>query len=334
MRQTLDGYLADQRARGAIPARLAEALAATAGACAQISRIVALGGIADGLGSAGLQNVQQEEQKKLDLITNDILLRTFAHSAAVAGVASEEMETIEPSSVPAEAGAYLVLFDPLDGSSNIDVNVSVGTIFSVLPAPVAGRAPTEADFLQAGRNQAAAGYAVYGPQSMLVLTVRTGVVGFTLNPDDGAWLLTHADIRIPHETQEFAVNMSNMRHWASPVRRYIEACLAGKSGHRAKDFNMRWVASMVADVHRVLMRGGVFLYPWDSREPGRAGKLRLMYEANPMALLVEQAGGKATDARQPILDVAPASLHQRVAVVLGSAEEVDEVLAHHELEVE
>ena len=329
MWQTLDGFLAGQQDRGAIPAGVATVLTQIAGACTRISKIVAMGAIADGLGSAGRENVQQEEQKKLDLITNDVLLQTFAHSPIVAGVASEEMETIELSSVPAEATAYLLLFDPLDGSSNIDVNVSVGTIFSVLPSPAAGREVTEADFLQPGSNQVAAGYAVYGPQSTLVLTVKTGVAGFTLNPDDGLWLLTHESIRIPHEAREFAVNMSNMRHWASPIRRYIEGCLAGKSGHRDKDFNMRWVASMVADVHRVLMRGGVFLYPWDARDPTRPGKLRLMYEANPMALLAEQAGGKATDGRHRILEITPSMLHERVAVVLGSAEEVDEVVAHH-----
>jgi fructose-1,6-bisphosphatase I len=330
MRHTLDEFLAAQQNRGAISAELANVLTQLAGACARISKIVAMGGIADGLGSAGQQNVQQEEQQKLDLITNEVLLRTFADSPIVAGVASEEMDTIEPSSVPAKADAYLLLFDPLDGSRNIDVNVSVGTIFSVLPSPAAGRVLSEADFLQPGANQVAAGYAVYGPQSMLVLTVRTGVVGFTLNPDDDLWLQTHEAILIPHETREFAVNMSNMRHWASPIRRYIEGCLAGKSGHRDKDFNMRWVASMVADVHRVLMRGGVFLYPWDARDPTRPGKLWLMYEANPMALLVEQAGGKATDGRQRILEIAPGALHERVAVVLGSTEEVDEIIAHHE----
>jgi fructose-1,6-bisphosphatase I len=193
---------------------------------------------------------------------------------------------------------------------------------------------SEADFLQPGANQVAAGYAVYGPQSMLVLTVRTGVVGFTLNPDDGVWLQTHEAILIPHETREFAINMSNMRHWASPVRCYIAGCLAGKSGLRDKDFNMRWVGSMVADVHRVLMRGGVFLYPWDARDPTRPGKLRLMYEANPMALLVEQAGGKATNGRHRILEIAPGALHERVAVVLGSTEEVDEISAHNERHVD
>ena len=330
MRQTLDGYLAGERDHGVISAEVAMVLTELADACSRISRIVALGAIADGLGSAGQQNVQQEEQKKLDLITNELLLRTFAHSPIVAGVASEEMETVELSSFKIDEGGYLLLFDPLDGSSNIDVNVSVGTIFSVLPCPTTDRALVESDFLQPGCNQVAAGYAVYGPQSMLVLTVKTGVVGFTLDPDSGSWMLTHEAIRIPHETQEFAINMSNMRHWAPPVRDYVEGCVAGKTGHRQKDFNMRWVASMVADVHRVLMRGGVFLYPWDAREPNRPGKLRLMYEANPMALLVEQAGGKATDGRQRILEIVPRALHERVAVALGSSAEVDEIVAHHE----
>jgi fructose-1,6-bisphosphatase I len=242
------------------------------------------------------------------------------------------METIAPSSVTAGPGAYLVLFDPLDGSSNIDVNVSVGTIFSVLPAPTSalGRVLAEADFLQPGRNQVAAGYAVYGPQTMLVLTVKMGVVAFTLNPENGVWTQTRDAIGVPRQTREFAINMSNTRHWADPVRHYVEDCLAGQAGPRGKDFNMRWVASMVADVHRILMRGGVFLYPWDSREPNRAGKLRLMYEANPMALLIEQAGGKATDGRQPILSIMPNALHERIAVVLGSADEVDVIVAHHE----
>jgi fructose-1,6-bisphosphatase I len=330
MRLALNEFLAGQRDLGAISPGLAELLGLMAGACARISRIVAMGAIGDSLGSAGSENVQQEEQKKLDLITNETLLGAFADSSVVAGVASEEMESFAPSSVPPDGHAYLVLFDPLDGSSNIDVNASVGTIFSVLPSPAAGRMLAESDFLQRGENQVAAGYVIYGPQSMLVLTVKSGAVGFTLNPEDGRWLLTHEHIRIPHETAEFAVNMSNMRHWSPPVRAYVEACLAGKTGPRAKDFNMRWVASMVADVHRVLMRGGVFLYPWDQRDPARPGKLRLMYEANPMALLVEQAGGEATDGRQRILDVVPRSLHERVAVMLGSLEEINEIVAHHD----
>jgi fructose-1,6-bisphosphatase I len=288
--------------------------------CAAISRTVAGGALVGALGASGQVNVQDEEQKKLDVITNDMLRGALAACGPVFGVASEELDTVEPTGRTGENG-YLVLFDPLDGSSNIDINAPVGTIFSVLPAP-SGEI-NEAAFLQPGRDQVAAGYALYGAQSMLVLTTGEGVTAFTLDRD-GQWLRTGEALIIPADTREFAINMSNQRHWAEPVRRYIDGCLQGKDGPRGKDFNMRWVAAMVADVHRILMRGGVFLYPWDAREPNRAGKLRLMYEGNPMALLVEQAGGKATtDGRQAILDVQPAELHQRIAVALGSANEID-----------
>ncbi|MDH7797895.1 MULTISPECIES: class 1 fructose-bisphosphatase [unclassified Beijerinckia] len=297
---------------------LKSVIAAVAATCVEISRVVSAGAIAGNLGSAGHINVQAEEQKQLDVITNDMLSDKLRACAAVAGFASEELETIEATG---RQGGFLVTFDPLDGSSNIDVNVSVGTIFSVLPAP-AGRVPAEADFLLPGRNQVAAGYAIYGPQTMLVLTLKDGVFGFTLSAG-GAWLLTHERLSIPKDTKEFAINMSNQRHWAEPIQRYVDGCLKGKTGDRGKDFNMRWIASMVADVHRILMRGGIFMYPWDKREPERPGKLRLMYEGNPMALLVEQAGGAATDARIAILDTKPEALHQRVAVVLGSANEVE-----------
>ncbi|CAN5542676.1 class 1 fructose-bisphosphatase [soil metagenome] len=298
-------------------------VAAIAAACVQISQVVASGAISGSLGAAGQINVQDEEQKKLDIITNDILRDVLKACGPVAGLASEELEEIESTG---REGGFLVTFDPLDGSSNIDINAPVGTIFSILPAPSAG-VPTEADFLQPGRQQVAAGYAVYGPQTMLVLTLSNGVAGFTLDAD-GAWLLTHGNIAISADTAEFAINMSNQRHWAQPVRRYVDGCLQGKEGPRGKNFNMRWVAAMVADVHRILMRGGVFLYPWDAREPDKPGKLRLLYEANPMSLLVERAGGKSTlDGVMAILDVQPTKLHQRVPVVLGSANEVDQIAA-------
>lgn len=312
----LAGWLADEPAGDEVKA----VVTAIAGACAKISKVVASGAISGSLGAAGVVNVQDEEQKKLDIITNDILRDALQGCPLVAGLASEELETVEATGA---IGGYLVTFDPLDGSSNIDVNVSVGTIFSILPAP-AGVAPSEADFLLAGRNQVAAGYAVYGPQTMLVLTLSKGVAGFTLDAD-GAWRLTHPTVAIPADTAEFAINMSNQRHWAAPVRRYIDGCLQGKTGPRGKNFNMRWVASMVADVHRILMRGGVFMYPWDAREPDKPGKLRLLYEANPMSLIVERAGGKSTDGATAILDLQPTKLHQRVPVVLGSANEVDVV---------
>jgi fructose-1,6-bisphosphatase I len=299
-------------------AALKEVVTTIAATCAEISRVVASGALSGSLGAAGSTNVQDEEQKKLDVITNDMLSDALKACAPVAGLASEELEEIEPTG---RIGGYLVTFDPLDGSSNIDVNVSVGTIFSVLPAPTGGN-PTEADFLQPGRNQVAAGYAVYGPQTMLVLTLSNGVNGFTLS-GDGRWLLTHPNLAIKPDTAEFAINMSNQRHWAPAVRRYIDGCLQGKDGARGKNFNMRWVASMVADVHRIMMRGGVFMYPWDAREPDKPGKLRLMYEANPMSLLVERAGGKSIEGMRDILDLKPERLHQRVPVMLGSANEVE-----------
>jgi fructose-1,6-bisphosphatase I len=299
-----------------------DVVAVIAQACVQISKVVASGAISGSLGAAGQINVQDEEQKKLDIITNDILRDALKACPAVAGLASEELEEIETTG---RVGGFLITFDPLDGSSNIDVNVSVGTIFSILPAPT-GHEPTEADFLLPGRQQVAAGYVVYGPQTMLVLTVAKGVFGFTMSAD-GEWLLTHETVTISADTAEFAINMSNQRHWAPPVRAYIDGCLAGKTGPRGKNFNMRWVASMVADVHRILMRGGDILYPWDAREPDKPGKLRLLYEANPMSLIVERAGGKATDGKTAILDLQPTKLHQRVPVVLGSANEVDQVVA-------
>ena len=321
---TLAGYL---EAQAATDGGLAALVLAVSAACAQISALVSRGALAGVLGAAGADNIQGEAQKKLDVISNDILIAAADASGQVAAIASEEEDDILVFPEAERRGRHLLLFDPLDGSSNIDVNVSIGTIFSVLPAP--SHAVVTADFLQPGRRQLAAGYALYGPQTTLVLTLEQGVAAFVLDPITGAWLQTAEALTIPRETREFAINMSNLRHWAEPVRHYIEACLAGRDGVRGKDFNMRWVASMVADVHRILSRGGVFLYPWDRREPDRPGKLRLMYEANPLGLVVERAGGAATDAHGAILDIQPTTLHQRVAVVLGSAEEVERVIAAH-----
>ncbi len=315
--------LAAHLASLALPQGLSQTLTVAAAACVEIRKIVSGGALVGALGASGAVNVQDEEQKKLDVISNDVLTDMLLACPSVAGVASEEMDTVQPATNP--AGEYLVLFDPLDGSSNIDINAPVGTIVSVLKSPSA--TPTEADFLQSGRQQVAALYAVYGGQTMLVLTTGQGVAGFTLS-HDGQWLMTHEKIAVPADTKEFAINMSNQRHWAESVQRYIAGCLAGVDGPRAKNFNMRWVAAMVADVHRILMRGGVFLYPWDKREPNKPGKLRLMYEGNPMAFLIEQAGGKATtDGVQAILDVTPTELHQRIPVALGSANEVDQLAA-------
>jgi fructose-1,6-bisphosphatase I len=281
------------------------------------------------LGSAGSENVQGEVQKKLDIIANEVLIEANEWGGALAAMASEEMDSIHviPNRYP--QGEYLLLFDPLDGSSNIDVNVSIGTIFSVLRKVGHHHGVSEEDFLQTGKAQAAAGYCIYGPQTTLVLTVGDGVAMFTLDREQGSWVLTGENLQIPADTKEFAINMSNRRHWAAPVTRYIDECLEGKDGPRGKDFNMRWVASMVADVHRILTRGGVFMYPWDKREPDKPGKLRLMYEANPMAFIVEQAGGAATNGLQRIMELQPSKLHERVSVVLGSKNEVERVTAYH-----
>jgi len=286
----------------------------------------ALAGVGDDIGSI---NVQGEGQKALDVIANGIFVRTTEWPGVVAGLASEEMD--EPRLVPAEyqRGKYLLVFDPLDGSSNIAVNVSVGSIFSILRAPRPGEDPALEEFLQPGTEQVAAGYAIYGPSTMLVLTVGRGVAGFTLDPDLGEFVLTHPDVRVPETTQEFAINSSNSRFWEPPVKRYVEECLAGQTGPRGKDFNMRWIASLVAECHRILMRGGVFLYPRDSKDPGRAGRLRLLYEANPIGMIVEQAGGRASTGEVPVLEVAPTSLHQRIGFVFGSAEEVERIERYH-----
>jgi len=329
-RVSLTQYLIEQqREHGLIPSQLRLLIEVVARACKHIAIAVNKGELADVLGSAGSENVQGEVQKKLDVISNEVLIEANEWGGHLAAMASEEMDSIHvvPNRYP--QGEYMLLFDPLDGSSNIDCNVSIGTIFSVLRKIGHARGVSEEDFLQPGKQQAAAGYCLYGPQSMLVLTVGNGVVMFTLDRETGSWVLTQQGLQIPEETKEFAINMSNLRHWAPPVRRYIDECLAGRTGPRGKDFNMRWIASMVADVHRILMRGGIFLYPWDAREPDKPGKLRLMYEANPMAFLVEQAGGMATNGRERILDIVPTRLHERVSVMLGSRREVERVSGYH-----
>ena len=331
MTVSLTRYLVEQqRSKGHIPSELRLLLEVVARACKGISHAVNKGALGGVLGSAGSANVQGEVQKKLDIIANDVLIEANEWGGHLAAMASEEMDTIHavPNRYP--QGEYLLLFDPLDGSSNIDVNVSIGTIFSVLKKADASTTVRESDFLQTGTRQVAAGYCVYGPQTTLVLTVGDGVAMFTLDREQGSFVLTQEDVQIPEDTQEFAINMSNMRHWAAPVQRYVDECLQGKDGPRGKDFNMRWVASMVADVHRILTRGGIFLYPWDKREPGKAGKLRLMYEANPMSWLIEQAGGASSSGSARILDIEPAQLHQRVSVILGSRHEVERAVRYHQ----
>lgn len=320
-------YLTSAKPAGAaIPAGLQDLLTAVVNTCSILSHEVAQGALIGLLGSAGTGNVQGEVQQKLDIIANDLLIDGVKGCKSLAGLASEEMEL----PVPVQGtGDYLLLFDPLDGSSNIDVNVSIGTIFSVLKKQDPSAPLQTSDFLLSGRHQVAAGYVVYGPQTTMALTLGDGVVMFTLNKLTGEFLLIKDSVTISHSTKEFAINMSNMRHWADPVRRYVEECLAGVSGARDKDFNMRWIASMVADVHRVLSRGGVFMYPWDQREPHKPGKLRLMYEANPMSFLVEQAGGASTNGTDLIMDLQPTDLHERVSVMLGSKEEIDRIQHYH-----
>lgn len=318
-----------QREHGQINANMRLLIEVVARACKRISVAVGKGALGNILGSAGTENVQGEIQKKLDVVSNEILLEDNEWGGYLASLASEEMDDPHPIPQHFPKGEYLLVFDPLDGSSNIDVNISVGTIFSVLRAPEGVETPDETAFLQPGTKQVAAGYAVYGSSTVLVLTFGHGVFSFTLDREQGSFRLTGSNLRIPEETAEFAINMSNMRHWEAPMQQYIQELLAGKTGPRGRDFNMRWVASMVADVHRILTRGGIFIYPRDSRDSAKAGKLRLMYEANPMAMIVEQAGGAATTGLERILDVQPERLHQRVPVFLGSKKEVELVTRHH-----
>jgi len=335
-KRTLTQYLIEQRRRFPQASGELNALILDVSiACKAIARQVALGALVESSAQVlgGAINVQGEEQKPLDVISNEMLMRQTEWSGHLAGMASEEMDT--PYQIPGEyaRGKYLLVFDPLDGSSNIDVNVSVGTIFSILRAPddviASGRDVQVDDFLQPGATQVAAGYALYGPTTMLVLTVGAGVAGFTLDPNLGEFKLTHPEIRVPEDTKEFAINTSNSRFWEPPVKRYVDECLAGKTGPRGKDFNMRWIASMVAEAHRILMRGGVFMYPRDTKDPAKPGRLRLLYEANPIGFVMEQAGGRASTGRQPVLGVKPSELHQRIGLVFGSKNEVERIERYH-----
>ncbi|SBS36159.1 Fructose-1,6-bisphosphatase class 1 [Marinomonas spartinae] len=311
-------------AASATPESLQSVLNITISTCVDISNALKKGSLAGILGMAGNENVQGEEQKKLDVISNDMLKDALLACPAVRAIASEEEDDIVPAHTD---GEYLIAFDPLDGSSNIDINAMVGTIFS-LYRQTGDNPATEQDFLIQGKEQVAAGYVLYGPSSMLVLTTGKGVNMFTLDPDTHTFLLTRENVQVAQDTQEFAINMSNQRFWADSMQNYVNNLVAGKNGSRNKDFNMRWVAAMVGDVHRILCRGGIFIYPWDNKDPSKPGKLRLMYEANPMAMLLEQAGGKAHTHTQRILDIQPEAIHQRVAVILGAANEVDKCLSY------
>lgn len=313
-----------QQKTGNLTPELAQVIETIANTCKTIDQALQKGALAGVLGSAQHENVQGEEQKKLDVISNDYLIDALKVHPNVGGLASEELDEFTPAQ---ENGQFLVLFDPLDGSSNIDINMCVGTIFSILPAK---NAVTQAeDFMQAGVNQVAAGYVLYGPSTMMALTVGAGTLFFTFDPETQEFLLTSENIQVAADTKEYAINASNQRHWEEPVKRYIDELLAGKTGSREKDFNMRWVACMVGDIHRILCRSGIFMYPYDLKDPKKAGRLRLMYEANPMSMLMEQAGGASTTGRVRILDIQPTDLHQRVPVIIGSKNEVDLVTSYH-----
>ena len=329
-RKSLSRYLIEQqREFNNIPNDLRLLLEVVSRACKLISRSIAKGALGEVLGTAGSENVQGEAQKKLDVLSNEILLEANEWGGHLAGMASEEMETIYeiPNRFP--QGEYLLVFDPLDGSSNIDINSPVGTIFSVLKKVDLDHDVDEDDFLQPGREQVAAGYATYGSQTLLVLTTGKGTHCFTLDPELGSWILTHENMQIPRSAAEYAINASNQRYWSAPVKRYFDELQAGDTGPLGKHYNMRWVAAMAADIHRILTRGGIFMYPGDQRPGKQNGHIRLLYEASPMAMIVEQAGGLATNGVQNILDMQPESLHQRVPVFLGSAEEVERITHYH-----
>lgn len=326
---TLSDMLANEVKTNGLDEKLARLIETVAACGVEISSEVACGALMGVLGMAGSENVQGEEQKKLDVISNDIVTKAVLESGVVAACASEEMDHCVAADCT-DRRPYLICYDPLDGSSNIDINVSIGTIFSILPNPHEdATAPQDADFLHPGDRQLAAGYIMYGPQTQMALTLGRGVVMFTLDPRTNTYILTNDNVQVPEQAKEFAINCSNKRHWEAPVNRYIEELLAGKTGVRGKDYNMRWVAAMVAEVHRILCRGGIFMYPKDNRDPSKPGKLRLMYEANPMSWLMEQAGGRATNGYERILSIKPEKLHQRVAVFLGAKEEVERVTSYH-----
>jgi fructose-1,6-bisphosphatase I len=327
---SLTRFLIQEQHAGHINADLRLLIEVVARACKTIATAIGKGALGGVLGDAGTGNIQGEAQKKLDVLSNEVLLEANEWGGHLAGLASEEMEHAHPIPLAYPKGNYLLLFDPLDGSSNIDVNVAVGTIFSVLRCPDGVTTPDDSHFLQPGTAQVCAGYTIYGPSTLLVLTIGRGTHAFTLDREQGSFMLTRADIAIPARTAEFAVNASNQRHWEPAMQGYVADLLAGKDGPRGRDFNMRWVASMVADVHRILTRGGIFIYPADRRDPSKPGRLRLMYEANPMAMLVEQAGGAASTGRARLLEVQPTGLHQRVPVFLGSREEVECAVAYHQ----
>ncbi len=328
-RSTLTQFLIEERrsapgATGELDALISDVSLA----CKAIARRVAHGALRDAIG-VETNGGARDPQQSLDRVSHDIFLHATEWGGHLAGMVSAE--SAEPHTVPSQypRGRYLLLFDPLDGSLNVDVNVTVGSVFSILRAPTETGDATASDFLQAGTQQVCAGYAVYGPCTMLVLTLGRGTHGFTLDPSLGEWVLSHPGLTIPATTREFAINASNSRFWQPAVKRYVDECLAGLSGPRMADFNMRWIASLVAETHRILMRGGVFLYPRDSKDPNVPGRLRLLYEANPVAFLIEQAGGLASTGHARVMDIVPTSLHQRIGLLFGSRDEVERIERYH-----
>jgi fructose-1,6-bisphosphatase I len=328
--QSVNQFLVEtQRAPPSATGDLTGLLNDVISACKKLANLVNRSSILGLEGYASSNNVQGEHQKKLDILTNDVVVEHLNWTGHLAAMVSEEIDDIITIPDDYPKGKYLLCFDPLDGSSNVDINLSVGTIFSVLRCPEDIKKPSHEHFLQKGTEQVCAGFCVYGPSTMLILTTGFGVNGFTLDREVGEFILTHPNMQIPEDTAEFAINMSNQRYWQSPVKRYIDECVQGVDGVREKNFNMRWNASMVAEVYRILTRGGIFMYPLDSRIAQQGGKLRLMYEANPMSFIIEQAGGVSSTGTQRIMDLQPETIHQRVPVFLGSKNEVERVVSYH-----
>ena len=323
--ESLYSFLEKWAGRDSLRQDIAATVHALADAGRDIAALVSDGPLAGELAAAMTENVQGEVQKFLDVHSNDLLIAA-CRRAPVAAIASEELD--HPIALH-DDGSVLVAVDPLDGSSNIDTNVSIGTIFSILPAPDHIDAKTHDAFLQKGHAQLAAGYILYGPQTTLVMTIGQGTMMFTLDRRRGTFILTNPKVQIPERTREFAINTSNQRHWNEPTKRYIEECIHGAEGERGEDMNMRWVGSLVADGHRILVRGGVYLYPADKRKGYDEGRLRLIYESNPIGWVVEQAGGSVSTGNENLLDLEPRILHQRIPLIFGSREEVERIESHH-----
>lgn len=326
---TLRRFLTEEYRNGRIDADLIFLLEDIASTCRVVSHHVRNGALKGVLGATEDVNVQGETQKALDIIANDEFSRICVNSPRLAALVSEEVDEVLWIKETPEPGDYILYFDPLDGSSNLDVDLSVGSIFAVMQVPADADKDSARDVLRKGSEQVCAGYSVYGPSTMLVFTTGDSVNGFTCHNGTGEFRLTHPQMTIPAETAEFAINASRYGLWDAPIRRYFDECIAGKTGPLGKTYNMRWTASMVADVHRILIRGGVFMYPADAGNRAQGGKLRLMYEANPMSMIVERAGGAASTGTRRILDIQPEGHHQRVPVILGSKAEVERIVRYH-----